>query len=75
MHCCAGAVRRSSTDRPVRLRFDQSGTVVVCQSAGKVLEVFRWARWMLSFYKPAAQQLQGQGCEMLPKQRHVCYLL
>eukprot|EP00891_Asterochloris_glomerata_P007696 jgi/Astpho2/7696/e_gw1.00115.7.1_t len=39
--CCAGAVRRSSTDRPVRLRFDQSGTVVVCQSAGKVLEVFR----------------------------------
>lgn len=36
-----GSLRRQSQDRAVRVRYDSTGSVLVCQTAGKQLEVFR----------------------------------
>lgn len=37
-----GSVRRVASERVVVLRYDASGSLLACQSAGKRLEIFRW---------------------------------
>ena len=39
----AGGLRRAATERVAALRFDAGGRLLAVQSAGRVLEVFRWA--------------------------------
>ena len=36
-----GSVRRLANERVVTLRYNATGTMLACQSAGKMLEVFR----------------------------------
>ena len=39
--CCAGSIRRQSTDRVSRLCYDQPGEVLACQTTGKLLDFFK----------------------------------